>query len=230
VERYFKGLAWSWLRLNSRWVLALGRFMYGLEIYGGARLPTRGPLIVVARHSSRIEIFMAAFLCLAVREFAGVAAGPVILNNRLFTWLSRRLGMLPGFKDRGLSAASLMESLKLLQAGKVVVMVADGEVPWDGRPQPLRSGAAWLALRSHTPIVVSKLQGAYDIWPRWAAKPHLTGKLVLRVGEPFYLSDAPCRRVTSGMLYEANCRLLAELDALSETSPVRAEKVLEESL
>jgi 1-acyl-sn-glycerol-3-phosphate acyltransferase len=222
VERYFKGLLWWWLRFNSRWVLALGRCMYGLEIHGGARLPLRGPLIVVTRHSSRIEIFGLAFLCSALREFAGVAAGPVILNNRLLTWLSQQLGLLPGFKERGLSTASLMESLRLIHVGKVVVMFADGEVPWDGRPQLLRSGAAWLALHSHAPVVVSMLQGTYDIWPRWASRPHLTGKLVLKIGKPFYLCDAPCNRVTDQMLRDANRRLLAELESVANGYMLRS--------
>jgi hypothetical protein len=58
--------------------------------------------------------------------------------------------------------------------------------------------------------------GGYDIWPRWSRRPHLTGKLVLKVGKPFYVSEGPCERVTGEMLQKANQRLRAELERLSD--------------
>jgi 1-acyl-sn-glycerol-3-phosphate acyltransferase len=227
LKRLLRTFLWWYLHINSLWVLALGRFLYQLEIHGREQLPTTGPLIIVSRHSSRIEIFRYAFFSSVLKEYHGPVAGPELANSRLFAWLSQELGMFPA---RSLSADALRKVFKLLGKGRIIVMMADGEVPWDGCPQPLRPGAAWLALRSHAPVVASILQGAYDIWPRWAAWPHLTGKLILKIGQPFYLSDVPCKRVTSEMLAEANRRLLAELEALSEMSPVRAEKVLEENL
>lgn len=206
---------WWLLRLHSHWVLALGRLLYDLEIQGREHLPMQGPLLVVCRHSSRIEIFVVALFCVALKEFYGLAAGPVMVNNRLFRWLSRELGMMPGFKERGLSASSLLYVYKLLQQGKIIVMAADGEVPWDGRPQPLRSGAAWLALRTGTPLVAVRLHGGYDVWPRWASRPHLTGKLTIKIGKEFCLADEPCERITQTMIERANERLMAELEALS---------------
>jgi len=140
----------------------------------------------------------------------------VIPNNRFITWVGRELGFLPTLKGKSLSAAPLMEAYKLLRQGKIIVMMDEGEVPWDGRLQPLRSGAAWLALRTHAPLVLVLVQGGYDIWPRWASRPHLRGKLVLKIGEPFYLSEAPCDRVTEEMLQAANRRLRAKLEALSD--------------
>jgi 1-acyl-sn-glycerol-3-phosphate acyltransferase len=212
---------WWCLRVNSLWVLALGRRLYGMDIQGPENLPTQGPLLIVSRHSSRIEIFGYAFLCSVLKEWHAPAAGPDLANSRIFARLSQELGMLPA---RSLAAGTLMEIYKLLQQGKVILMMADGEVPWDGRPQPLRPGAAWLALHSQVPVVAMLLQGAYDIWPRWASRPHLTGRLVLRIGKPFHLVDGPRQRVTSEMLAEANRRLLAELDALSDAPPTRTAK------
>lgn len=213
---------WLLLRLNSRWVLTLGRFLYNLEVCGSESLPREGPLIVVARQSSRIEIFLAAFLCSVLKEFCGLAAGPAIVRGRLFTRLSRELDMLPAFKERGLSASSLLEAYTRLQGRKIVAIGADGEVPWDGRIQPLRPGTSWLALRTRAPLVAVTLQGAYDIWPRWASRPHLTGKLVLKIGQPFYLCDAPYNRVTKSMLHQANQRLVAELERLADRSTLHS--------
>jgi 1-acyl-sn-glycerol-3-phosphate acyltransferase len=228
VEPLLKIFLWWFLRLNSQWVLALGRLLYKLEISGRESLPTTGPLILVCRHSSRIESVGLAFFCSLLKEFHGLAAGPVIVNSRLFARLSRTLGILPAFKERGLSGVPLIETLKLLRQGGILIMAADGEVPWDGRLQPLRPGAAWLALRSHAPVVATMLHGAYDIWPRWASRPHLTGKLVLKIGKPFYLADGPCQRVTSEMIAAANQCLMAELEALSAAPTAQTASALQE--
>jgi 1-acyl-sn-glycerol-3-phosphate acyltransferase len=214
-KRFIQAVFWWFLRLHSYWVLALGRLLYRLEIQGREHLPSKGPLLVVCRHSSRIEVFAVALFCIALREFYGLAAGPVMANNRLFLWLSRELGMTPSFKERGVSASGLLYVCKLLQQGKIIVMAADGEVPWDGRPQRLRPGAAWLALRTGTPLVAVRLLGGYDVWPRWASRPHLTGKLTIKIGQQFSLGDAPCKRITEAMIQRANERLMAELEALS---------------
>jgi len=214
-RRLGNAFLWWCLRLNSRWVLVLGRLLYGLEIQGREHLPSQGPLIVVTRPNGRVMIFMAAFCCLALKEFYGLAGGHALLNNRAVTWLGRELGLLPGFKGASLSGIPLMDLYKLLQQGKALVMTVAKELPWNGRLQSMVPGAAWLALRTHVPVVVLSVQGDYDIWPRWASRPHLTGKLVFKIGKPFYLCDAPCNRVTARMLEEANRRLLAELATLS---------------
>jgi 1-acyl-sn-glycerol-3-phosphate acyltransferase len=219
---FLHAFLWWLLRFNTLWVLALGRLLYGLEVFGREHLPAQGPLLLVSRHSSRLESVGLAFFCGTLKEFHGLAAGPVIVNSRLFAWLSQAAGMLPAFKERGLSGASLMEAYKRLTQGKIISMVADGEVPWDGRPQSLQPGAAWLALRTQAPVIVTALKGAYDIWPRWASRPHLTGKLVLKIGTPFYLCDAPCTRVTGPMLQDANRRLAAELERLADGYMLRS--------
>jgi 1-acyl-sn-glycerol-3-phosphate acyltransferase len=220
VRRFLRSLLWSGLWANSLWLLLVGRLLYKLEIDGRRNLPSEGPVLIVGRHNSRIEIFGLAYLCYALGEFYGLAAGPALINGRWFRALSRVLGALPTFKERGLAAAPLLEAYKLLSKGEIVGLGAD-ELPWDGRSQPLRPGAAWLALRTHAPVVVFVLKGSYDIWPRWASRPHLRGKLVLKIGKPFYLGDAPSNRVTHNMLRQATYRIEEELGKLSE------ERVLE---
>jgi 1-acyl-sn-glycerol-3-phosphate acyltransferase len=163
-----------------------------------------------------VDFFAGALLSCAVREWSGMTGALSIPNNRGIAWIGRELGFLPTLKGKGRSATSLFAVYRLLQQGKILAIPDEGEVPWDGRLQPLRSGAAWLALRAHAPLALGMLQGGYDIWPRWARRPYLRGKLVLKIGKPFYLSDAPCERVTKEMLEEANQRLMTELKALSE--------------
>jgi 1-acyl-sn-glycerol-3-phosphate acyltransferase len=209
---------WWCVRCLSRCLLVLGRCLYGLEIHGREHLPLRGPLIIAGNHSSRVDFFAVAFFCSVMREIPVVLSGvPAITNNRLLAWLCRELGLLPKYRAAGLSAASLIQAYNVLRQGNIVGMGGiDGEWSWDGRLQPLRPGPAWLALRTGAPIILAVMQGGYDIWPRWARRPHLAGKLIIRISRPLYLGGAPVERVTEEMLREANLRILAEIQAVRE--------------
>jgi 1-acyl-sn-glycerol-3-phosphate acyltransferase len=211
-----KTVLWWTFRSICRCIAILGRLLFDLEAQGLEYLPSKGPLILVGRRISRVDFFGGALSCSILEGISGMTGAMVIPNCRAITWIGRSLGFLPAFKGRGMSAVSLLEAYKLLRQGKILLMGEEGEVPWDGRLQPLRSGAAWLALRTRAPIAVGLMVGGYDIWPRWARRPHVRGKLVLKVGKPFYLCEAPCDRVTEEMLQMADRRLTAELEILSD--------------
>lgn len=215
MKDWRRALFWWVFRTMCRGVGLLGRLLYGLEIHGQANLPAAGPLIIVGRRISRVDFFASAAFS-RLGEFSGLTSLVAICNNRLLARGGRELGILPTIKGRGLSAASLLAAYNLLQQGGILIIPDEGEVPWDGRLQPLRSGAAWLALRTSAPVVAVVMQGGYDIWPRWASRPHLGGKLRLKIGQPFQLCHTPCARVTDDMLRQANDRLRAALADLSD--------------
>jgi 1-acyl-sn-glycerol-3-phosphate acyltransferase len=214
-QRFRRAAIWWGFRTLSRGLGMVGRLLYGLEAQGLEHLPSRGPAVIVGRRISRVDFFAVAFLVRIIGEFSGMTGAIVICNNRLIARLGRELGILPTLKGKGLSAAPLLEAYKLLQQGNIIVLPDEGEVPWDGHLQPLKGGAAWLALRTRSPVIVAVMEGGYDIWPRWASRPALTGKLRFKVGKPFYLSDAPYQRVSGQQLRDANGALLAEIEALS---------------
>ncbi len=208
-------------RWLSRGLLALSRLLYKLEIEGGENLPATGPVILTCRHNSGLDIIFFAALGFMTGEVPLAVTG-VITVNRFRAWLGRNLGLVPLFREQGLSAASLMSLHKKLRQGGMV-FIADNEIPWDGRLRTPRSGVAWCALRTHAPVVVAVLNGGYRIAPRWAQRIPLRGKLALRIGKPFHLSDAPCDRVTNEMLQAANRRFVDEMLALSDPALVSEE-------
>ena len=87
---------------------------------------------------------------------------------------------------------------------------------WDGQLQhPLAPGTAWLALRGHVPVVPLVSKGGYDIMPRWARLPKLTGRVTIRAGEPFYVCDEPLKRVSDEDVAAASQRIYDAMLALS---------------
>jgi 1-acyl-sn-glycerol-3-phosphate acyltransferase len=201
-------------------LLAISRLFYKLEIHGVEYLRTCGPLIISCRHYSGLDVIFLA----AIQRNHGLPLGVTgfVTVNRFRAWWGKHIELTPLFWEQGLSAASLIKLHKRLQQGGSV-FIADNEIVWDGRlPEP-RSGVAWCALHTHSPVVVGVVTGGYRVAPRWAKRIPLRGKLVLRIGKPFYLSDAPCTRVTADMLQQANQRFLDELRALSDPGLIREE-------
>jgi 1-acyl-sn-glycerol-3-phosphate acyltransferase len=193
--------------------LWLGRLLYRLEIIGSEHIPRTGAFIITGLHISRADGFYKALgLCLRP-DLQGLPPDITLLNRRR-AWLFRALGIIPLYKGRGLSRTSLQKALEVLRQGRPLMTGVEGEITWDGRLQPLREGVAWLALRANVPVVVCALRGGYDVWPRWAKRPHLTGKLILRIGRPLSLCDAPCERISQAMIRRANERIAAEMITL----------------
>jgi 1-acyl-sn-glycerol-3-phosphate acyltransferase len=71
-----------------------------------------------------------------------------------------------------------------------------------------------MALRGHAPVVAIVSSGGYDIMPRWASFPKLTGKVTIRVSKPFYVHDGPITRLTEELITSASDRIYNEMSSL----------------
>ena len=109
------------------------------------------------------------------------------------------------------AAQSLVQALS---DGEMVQIYPEGEVSWHGRLNPARPLAAWVALQGHAPIVPCVIDGAYDMWPRWANRPNLRGKLTIRFGQPYRLPPVEGELDEAAVLERAGRRLISEIDEL----------------
>ena len=115
----------------------------------------------------------------------------------------------------GKLALGLMDGYKMLRDGGVVVMNPEGDMTWDGRPLPLGTGMAWLALHTGAPVVPALCTvGIYDIWPRWRRLPSLRGHMTMRVGKPIKVTDVPLAQVSDADIAAANAKFRAEFDRI----------------
>ncbi len=208
LERLIRAFVAGFLAL----VRGFSRGLYKLKIRGAEHVPATGPCIFIIHHSSKLDITLGAFLYQARPDIGGYGSG-------LRLWASpfaKALGATPMFKGVGHSGPFLWTALNALQKGRPIAIAPEGEMEWDGRVLPLKPGAAWLALRSGAPIIVTVLRGGYAIWPRWARFPRLTGKLEIRIGEPFRFPAVTRGRVDEEMLQAVNRRIADEIRRLVE--------------
>ncbi len=217
-----------WLRLGNRLggerlLLLAGRVLYRLRIEGAEHIPTTGPCLLPFNHVSQPADLLVNALIRRRRPDACVFGWQGLRGENPLTHFLAALGephpgdrLLRAYKLRALSAGELLRAYRLVGGGSALSIAAEGEITWDGRLQhPLAPGTAWLALRSGALVVPVVSSGGYDLQPRWRMERlRLTGRLTIRVGQPFTLCDSPLPRPSDEALHAANERLWQAMAAL----------------
>jgi 1-acyl-sn-glycerol-3-phosphate acyltransferase len=210
------------------------KVFYRYKEYGAENIPPTGPAIFGFNHPGKLLADMfAAVAIMSHREELpaviapegmyqgsrglfddGKARGGDAIAGRI---LGRAIRMVPaiGITRSGDSPASQnLVMLKKLQEGTAIMLAVEGEVSWDGRSNPSRNGAPWMALRSGVPFIPVAVSGSYDIWPRWAPSPKFTGKVTVKIGEPMYFSNEIPQWIDDEMVTGAGMRITETLDSL----------------
>jgi 1-acyl-sn-glycerol-3-phosphate acyltransferase len=201
--------------------MVYARIFYHLKIEGLENIPTEGACVFVFNHIAPIIDSMTGGIIMNRRPDVAIFGGAALPRGASISKFipgaqeGGEITMLNAVKAMGLSGIELLKALKILQAGRPISLAAEGEISWDGKLQyPLTPGSAWMALRAHVPVVAAVSIGGYDVMPRWARVPRLTGKVKIRIGKPFYVNDQPITQLTQEMLNAASDRIYNEMAAL----------------
>ncbi len=146
----------------------------GLNVRHGARLPRRGPAIVVANHNSHLDTFalMTLFPQRRLADLRPVAAADYFLKNRWLAWFATRIvGIIPlERRPRGGKHDPLAACDAALRDGRILIFYPEGS---RGEPEQLadfKSGAAHLAKRHpEAPVVPVFLHGLGKALPKGEA-------------------------------------------------------------
>lgn len=200
------------------------RTAYRFKLEGVDRLPKGGPIILLPTDIQGFLGPMAQMLALPpimtmlrdkpVRQVS-------FLHEQLYALIAKRMGTkkspIYGVRphDAGTLGLSLIDGYRALQEGGLVNLNPEGDQSWDGAGVGIKSGSAWLALRTGAPcVLVVPTAGIYDIWPFWERLPSLRGRMSLRYSEPFTVTDQPLSRVSDEDLARAKAIISDKLDAL----------------
>jgi 1-acyl-sn-glycerol-3-phosphate acyltransferase len=173
-----------------------------------ARVPARGPLILVSNHVNFLEIPV-LYTHLQPRPLTGFAKAE--------TWQNPFLGALGNLWDaiplqRGeADVGALRQALAALDAGKIVGVAPEGTRSGDGCLQRGRSGVVLLALRSGAPLLPMVYYGGEKL------RQNLRGlrrtDFHIAVGRLFYL-DPRGVRVTRQVRQQMVDEIMYQLAAL----------------
>ncbi len=151
--------AWHWLLFAAAFVLFL--LAYSFRSRGGHRLPGRGGVLIVANHQSFLDPMLVGA---SMRRPLAYLARKSLFRNRFLAWLMDTLGAIPLDRDAS-PTQGIKAALRLLKAGKAVVMFPEGGRSRDGKLRPLKPGLIALLRRTEVPVIPVGIAGAFDAWP-----------------------------------------------------------------
>jgi glycerol-3-phosphate dehydrogenase len=170
-----------WYALN-RWLLqALCRWFFRYEVTGQHNeLPA--PFLIIANHASSIDIPLVG---LAVRARVSFMSKRELAHGLLMRAWIRSLGgffVRRGEPDR----VAMAGALALLQQARAVCVFPEGTRAPDGRMLRVKTGAAYLALKTGVPVIPVAIIGAHRILPKGATWPR-RGTVSVRIGSPLHV-------------------------------------------
>ena len=155
------------------------RLGFGLEVRGQEHLPTRGPFIVAANHTS--------FLDPPVIGAASPRRVRFMARADLYThpWLSaymrsvRCISVRRGEADIG----AIRQALQALREGEPVAIFPEGSRQRTGELGQAKRGVGMLAELGRVPVIPTFIQGTFQAWPP-DAKRLYPSKIRVAFGQP----------------------------------------------
>jgi len=154
---------------NTCWsIWAVGpRTFFRQRPVGVEKIPSEGPFLLLANHTSLFDPAWAAF---HIGRPTNFMASTQLFRVPVLGTLCARLGAFPKakfVKDRD-SMATLSRRYEL---GQPVVLFPEGERTWDGRQLPILPGIARLIKRLNARVVYCRIKTGHLQHPRWASHP-----------------------------------------------------------
>ncbi|MEO0534629.1 MAG: lysophospholipid acyltransferase family protein [Cyanobacteria bacterium P01_A01_bin.123] len=148
------------------------------RIYGADRVPTTGPLLVVANHASDFD---PPIVSNCVRRPVSYMAKEELFRVPVLSQAIQLYGAYPvkrGSADR----SAIREALKQLEAGWAVGVFLQGTRTADGRILSPKLGAALLAAKAQVPLLPVSLWGTDKIFQKGSAIPR-SAPVTVRIGK-----------------------------------------------
>jgi 1-acyl-sn-glycerol-3-phosphate acyltransferase len=157
-----------------------------LEIIGRTNLPAKRPFVLVANHSSHLDVMvMASMLPMRLRAVAlPVAAGDTFFSSpRKSAFSALALNALPLWRKSGGVHAIQELRRRALSDPCIMVIFPEGTRTRTGEMAQFKPGIGMIVAGTSAPIVPCYLKGCFESMPPDRGFPRF-GKVSVRIGEP----------------------------------------------
>lgn len=167
-------------------VVIVMKVFFFIRHRGRQNIPATGPVLVVANHQSFLD--PPGIGCGIVRRM-NYLARKTLFRFKPFGWLIDSVNAIPLDQD-GLGYAGVMETLRRLKHGEMVLIFPEGARCFDGEMIPFRKGYIGIAVRSRATIVPTAIAGSFEAFPRNRKIPiPFFHPVRVEFGEPFRYED-----------------------------------------
>jgi 1-acyl-sn-glycerol-3-phosphate acyltransferase len=140
------------------------RTWYGVKVEGAENIPQNKPFIIVSNHECYLDPFLFGIFVPYEIKFVTTAD---VFTTHLMRFLLKGTGSFPMRRHRQ-DLKSIRTMIRMINKGQVVCIFPEGGRSTDGSPLPILKETLKLIQHCKVPILPVHLDGAYEIWPRWA--------------------------------------------------------------
>ncbi len=151
---------------------------FRMRVWGVERVPPKGGVVLAANHQSFLD---PPAVGLALPRQVCYLARRSLFRLRPVAWLLLGMHGVPVERE-GVDAGAVRRVVRLLRAGRGLVLFPEGTRTRDGSVGPFRPGFAVLASLARVPVVPVAIEGAFEAWPRGRLLPG-PGRLRVAYGE-----------------------------------------------
>jgi 1-acyl-sn-glycerol-3-phosphate acyltransferase len=159
--------------------VALMRLMFRLESVGSENIPERGPVLIVANHSSVLDPPLVGGA--SGRQLTYLAKAE-LFEIPLFRTLIRALNARP-IRREGADPSALRTARRVLAEGGALLVFPEGTRGEEGDIRSAKPGAGLLAVSSGAAVVPVYIRGSGRAWPKGRRLPR-PAKVTVTFGKP----------------------------------------------
>lgn len=182
-----------------------------LQVEGLENVPDEGACLIITNHLSGLDPFV---IGIPIDRTVYCLAKVELYQNAVLTWILNSLGYIP--LDRSSTDIAAMRIvLRLLRNGEAIGISPEGTRSETGEMQPFGDGATKLALHARVPILPVSVYGTRELMPP-GTYGFRSGKVYIKIGQLFELSDAYGKPMTPELLEENTAILYEKVAELFE--------------
>jgi len=179
------------------------------RVYGRAFIPQNRPTIVIANHTSHLDMgFVRHALGVYGEDIVSLAAQDYFFDAGLKRAFFENFTNLAAIDRKGGVRQSLRQAGDVIGRGKTVLVFPEGTRTTTGEVQEFKPLVGHLALHHGVDILPIYLGGTYEAMPKGAPLP-IKREIVARIGLPLAIADL--RRLTAGKTSAEAAREVARM-------------------
>lgn len=201
----------SWLFAATKWtVYWFLRLWNRFEVHGLEYMPREGGCILISNHVSFLD--PPAIGCGVIKRPVYFLARDTLFRFSPFGWYLRKLNTIPMDRRKG-EVGALRLGLKLVKAGKVLILFPEGTRSPDGTLGEAKGGIGFLVAKSNAPVIPAYIAGTYRACPKGSIwiKPQ---KIDLFIGKPLDFSEVDLQGSGSEKYREIGSYLMSKISDL----------------
>jgi 1-acyl-sn-glycerol-3-phosphate acyltransferase len=140
----------------------LARGLYDFRVVGEDRLNVPGGVLIASNHASFLD---PPFVGQAFDEPIHYFARHTLFSHPVAGWVLRRWQSIPINRDKP-DAGSLKATIRLLRAGRKVLIFPEGTRTHDGGLQAAEAGVGLFIAKTGVPVLPVRIFGTYEAYSR----------------------------------------------------------------